>query len=247
LTAALFLTWPEIDMAVEHLFADGVSGFPLRHHPVAKWFNTLINNLAAILILFTLLGLILTSRMHAPFAGLWRRQHGFVFSAIVLGPGVIANFVFKEHWGRARPRQIAEFGGAQDFSPPLVMTDQCATNCSFVSGDASMAFAMLARGAAVLALVFGLFIGLVRMVQGAHFLSDVLFAGYFVVGTILILKYFMLDGWHAPAHQPWLRATLFPKQGDQTVQSGAQMGSKPPADKGRFWLFFGSKPQDFGL
>ena len=224
LTAALFLLAPQIDIAVEHWFADGQNGFPLRHHPLAKFLNELINFLAALVGLVTLVGLIVTSLAKGPFLKLWRRQHGFLFASLVIGPGLIANLLFKENWGRARPRQILEFGGTQEFSPPLLISDQCASNCSFVSGDASMAFAMLAPALLVkkyqkpaiwAALFFGLLIGLTRMVQGAHFLSDVIFAGVFVIATVLLLYSVMIAPWSPPAHTPWLWRTLFPPKTKQ--------------------------------
>jgi len=32
---------------------------------------------------------------------------------MIIGPGLLVNTVFKEHWGRARPSQVEEFGGQQ--------------------------------------------------------------------------------------------------------------------------------------
>jgi lipid A 4'-phosphatase len=201
-SAIVFLVAPQIDLSVAHLFANGSEGFPLARHPIAKWFNGLINNLAVVVALFSIGGLAYTAIRKRALFGLWLRHYGFLFLSLLIGPGLIANALFKENWGRARPRQILEFGGTQGFSPPLLLADQCPSNCSFVSGDASMAFALLAlallapkwRGVAISsALIFGFWIGLVRIVQGAHFFSDVIFAGIFVCATILILKAFLLD------------------------------------------------------
>lgn len=207
-SAIVFLTAPQIDLAVEHLFANGQDGFPLKSHPLAKGFNSLINFLAGIIALVSLMGLAVTAYAKRDFLGLWFHHYAFLFLSLLIGPGLIANLLFKENWGRARPRQVLEFGGTQDFSPALLVADQCASNCSFVSGDASMAFALLALAflapsrrklAVILALAFGLWIGLIRMVQGAHFLSDVIFAGIFVSATILVLKALLLDNWTKPA------------------------------------------------
>src|SRR5690606_38611793 len=63
------------------------------------------------------------------------RRWIFLFLALAIGPGLVANTVFKDHWGRARPREITQFGGEAHFSPPLVLSDQCRRNCSFVAGD----------------------------------------------------------------------------------------------------------------
>lgn len=49
-----------------------------------------------------------------------RRFFAFVALLMILGPGVLVNAVFKEYWGRPRPREIVEFGGQRAFVPPLV-------------------------------------------------------------------------------------------------------------------------------
>ena len=53
----------------------------------------------------------------------------FIALGLVLGPiigcGLIANFYFKDNWGRARPYQIEEFGGNLIYTPPLIKSDQC--------------------------------------------------------------------------------------------------------------------------
>src|SRR4029450_6665131 len=104
-----------------------------------------------------------------------------------LAPGVVANLVFKEHWGRPRPIDVAEFGGDEHFRPWWDPRGDCPKNCSFVAGEPSGAFWTLA-GAAVVppqwralaysaAVAFGAAVGVLRMAAGAHFFSDVVFAG----------------------------------------------------------------------
>jgi lipid A 4'-phosphatase len=118
----------------------------------------------------------------------------------VTGPMLLVNGVFKDHWGRARPSQVVEFGGTQQFTRAALPADQCPKNCSFVSGHASVGFYFLAlafvwprRRALWLAAgtALGLGVGLVRIVQGGHFLSDVLFAGIVVYLTARILHALM--------------------------------------------------------
>ena len=122
------------------------------------------------------------------------RPQGAVCSSspsMALGPGLLANTVFKDHWGRARPAQIEAFGGSHHFTPAPLPAAQCARNCSFVSGHAALGFSLVAfafllppgrrrhRGIAA-ALGFGALVGLVRIAQGGHFLSDVVYAGLLV-------------------------------------------------------------------
>jgi lipid A 4'-phosphatase len=121
--------------------------------------------------------------------------------ALFVGPGLVANLMLKDNWGRARPRDVIEFGGKKPFTPALVPASQCQRNCSFVSGEASSMFtagfaaAMVwpqARAALLVGgVAAGLAAGLVRMAQGAHFLSDIVFAGVFMALTVSILHVLM--------------------------------------------------------
>jgi lipid A 4'-phosphatase len=126
----------------------------------------------------------------------WRRRAAsWLYLALCfgVGPGLVANTLLKDQWGRARPAQILEFGGSKAFTPPLVPADQCARNCSFVSGEAASMFAVFYATALIVpqwslstmiaGTIVGLAAGLVRVAQGGHFLSDVVFAGVFMALT----------------------------------------------------------------
>lgn len=114
----------------------------------------------------------------------WRKPLAFIVLAGALGPGLVVNAVFKEHWQRARPYQVAEFGGSQQFTRAGMITDQCQNNCSFVSGHVACGFFLTSlllvtrrrRVWAVAGIASGLIIGLARMADSAHWLSDVLWA-----------------------------------------------------------------------
>ena len=113
---------------------------------------------------------------------------------LALAPGVVANVVLKEHWGRPRPIDVAEFSGDEHFRPWWDPRGDCPKNCSFVAGEPSGAFwtlAPAARGAAAVAGArlcggarFGAAVGVLRMAAGAHFFTDVVFAGVF---TFLVI------------------------------------------------------------
>jgi lipid A 4'-phosphatase len=116
----------------------------------------------------------------------WRLPLAFFVIAGTLGPGAVVNLVFKDHWQRARPYQVQEFGGDKQFTRATVMTDQCDNNCSFVSGHVACGFFLASlmlvhqRRKFVWAGVgtsAGLVIGFARMADHAHWLSDVLWAG----------------------------------------------------------------------
>jgi membrane-associated PAP2 superfamily phosphatase len=108
--------------------------------------------------------------------------------ALMLGPLLLTNGVLKSYYGRPRPQQVVEFGGDQPFRPVLLPTFDPKEN-SFPSGHAAAGFALLLpyfflrRGSpgwayAVLGtgLAFGGVMGMVRMAQGGHFFSDVLWS-----------------------------------------------------------------------
>ena len=132
----------------------------------------------------------------------FHRSALFILISLALGPGLLVHTVFKDHWGRARPSQITEFGGTKKYSPPLLIADQCDKNCSFVSGHAAVAFFICAfallftgwRRTAIYTagIIFGLWIGFIRMAMGGHFFSDIIFAGIFTLLTVHLVYYFML-------------------------------------------------------
>lgn len=141
---------------------------------------------------------------------LWRldkRAGLYLLLALALGPGLMVNTLFKDQWGRARPAQIEQFGGDKQFTPAWVMSDQCEKNCAFVSGHASvgfyvMAFAFVLRRRRVWLLsgiALGVLVGIARMAQGGHFLSDVLFCGFIVYWAALIAYGLVYRRWPARA------------------------------------------------
>lgn len=181
----LFLAAPGIDLAVSAFFHEPGNGFPLGHSAWAQLFyqgSPLLVRLWVVIL------------VTAALASLWQRFRGlrrpalFLLAVLAVGPGLVVT-VLKDHWDRARPHQIVEFGGDKQFTPAWVIADQCEDNCSFVSGHASGAFSLLAlawvfprrrRFWLAAGLLWGAHMGLVRMAQGGHFLSDVVFAGFVV-------------------------------------------------------------------
>ena len=129
----------------------------------------------------------------------WRRSGAFLVLLLILGPGLLVNSVFKEHWGRPRPREIAEFGGKKQFLHPW-QKGESGNGRSFPSGHSSAAFYLASpyliyrrndRKRACLWLVggslFGIVMSIARITQGAHFLSDTVWAFGMVALCALIL------------------------------------------------------------
>lgn len=130
-----------------------------------------------------------------------KRQAFFLLLLLALGPGLLVNVVLKDHLGRARPREIHEFGGRYAFTP-IWRHGDTGKNSSFPSGHAAVAFYLMApwfvlrgrnrmQAAWWLAggLAYGSLVGTARILQGGHFLLDVLWAGglVYLSGEIITL------------------------------------------------------------
>jgi membrane-associated PAP2 superfamily phosphatase len=119
----------------------------------------------------------------------WRRPALFLVLVAAIGPGLLVNVVFKDHYGRPRPREVQELGGEDRFLPVWVKGHDPQAK-SFPCGHCSMGFYLSTpylvlrrrRRAAALAFLvsgigFGFALGAARMMAGGHFLSDVVWSG----------------------------------------------------------------------
>lgn len=133
------------------------------------------------------------SKMDLVEVQLIRLRSAFLCLLLLIGPGLLINGGLKSVWGRPRPLQCQEFGGDQTFRHVGEWTLQKFPNSSFPSGHASIAFFMMApafimRSSEIWGrrlwmcggLAYGLAMGFTRVLQGGHFLSDVLWAGMIV-------------------------------------------------------------------
>lgn len=220
-TAAVFSLWPDFDIYVaKALLLDTSSPWTPLASTARMFFKnafTLFCVGAGILAITVFVRSRFVEFQHAA-AGL------FVAICLAIGPGLVTQIVFKSFWGRARPRQIVELGGTKTFTPALVPSDQCDWNCSFISGEASSIFAAFFILAALIPsarkrlIVIGIGIGglagLVRIVQGGHFLSDVLFSALIMFATAFALRWLLIDMARAPLaiirdyHPPSLKPPL---------------------------------------
>lgn len=175
--------WPELDLWAASFF---MGDSPPLDSETWWWIELINQYLPALFRVWLLLSLAAWLYARAKKSALqWRLALVFVAAAGTLGPGAVVNWGFKEHWQRARPYQVENFGGTQRFTRAAVITDQCDNNCSFVSGHVACGFFLTSlmllhrrRAARWLAAgtVAGLLVGFARMSAGAHWLSDVLWA-----------------------------------------------------------------------
>lgn len=191
LVGGVFAIAPSFDLEVARFFTrPETRDFLALAHPYLEGLR--LFNFQLTLLLLSLTVAALGVKMVRPDTTMLlpARMSLLVFAIFTLGPGLLANGILKMFWGRPRPRMLAEFGGTHDFMAWWDPTGTCISNCSFVSGEASSAFAVLALAALVpapfryaaigAALLYGIMVGFIRIAVGAHFLSDVLFAGVFI-------------------------------------------------------------------
>jgi len=202
LTGVLFALWPELDLMGSGFF-HGPDGFAGNGHGL-KGLRGVLYFLPVIVMGLFLLAWVLG------WVGGWfgwpllealqprGRSVLFLALGLALGPGLLVNVILKEYWDRPRPQQVQEFGGALAFRPWYKIDGACEKNCSFVSGETSGAFWLVAPAslappplrlpAVALALGVGVLTGVMRVAFGGHFPSDVLFAGLFTLILVALLR-----------------------------------------------------------
>jgi lipid A 4'-phosphatase len=206
---------PAVDLPLSRLFYHPGEGFFLDQSWPAQLLYHGTVWLSATLALGLLGVLAWASLAGAPRKAL-RNAAAYAVLALAIGPGLVANTLLKDHWGRPRPEQVRQFGGSSDFVPALWPTGSCGHNCSFVSGHAAAGFFLmtgawiwprrrwwwLGAGAAA-----GTLIGLGRIVQGGHFFRDVLGAGIVVYLTDdWLYRWMLARGWLPPPPPPAKKA-----------------------------------------
>jgi lipid A 4'-phosphatase len=211
LALAVFFFIPQVDLATSRLFYDAKGGFVLADwRPVVMLYRAIpwITWCTLILIVAAAAWLFLLGR---PLWRFDRRALVFLVASMAIASGLLVNSILKDHWGRARPAQVDAFGGSHHFTRALLPAAECDRNCAFVSGHAALGFSLVAfafllppgrtrrRGIAA-AIGFGALVGLGRIAQGAHFLSDVVFAGLIVYGVTALLYWWIVqcDGLATP-------------------------------------------------
>ncbi len=209
LTAALlpFVVWPGIDLWVARLFYLPGEGFPLDDNPVAGFARDQIWNLCIVGFVAALaaFGWSFVRAGRIP-----RRIWGLILAFYVLGPGLLTHAILKSEWHRARPANIAAFGGEAGFTGPFAQAGACDHNCSFVAGEVAGAVTLALaaiwilpalprlwqrRWLAAACVVVALASSVLRMGMGRHFLSDCVFASLFMFAIWSLLSRALPAGW----------------------------------------------------
>ncbi len=187
---------PSLDLYISALFYYGESKFVLQSYDLV---SILFRDILLPLIVIYILILPIVGR----FTGVDRIFFSYKFSfkeifllwiSQIISVLIFVNLILKNFWGRARPNDVIQLGGRESFSPWYEISNACETNCSFVSGDASVGFSIIILYLITKKLIFlyssivvGFVLGLIRIMAGGHFLSDIFFAGIFMVVLNIIL------------------------------------------------------------
>lgn len=199
---AIFSKFPGLDLLVSARYFDTAIGFFRAKEPLVlalyNWTPILGRALFLVMLLHALLAPWLARALAAMgraelaqrCRGPWRHLSAVFVCAALLGPGLVIEGVLKNTVGRPRPVQTAPFGGPAPYQPPFALGDAPEGHRSFVSSHAATGFALMALGLTcrpaarrrwlLVGLMAGSAIGAGRIMQGGHFLSDIVFAFYAV-------------------------------------------------------------------
>src|ERR1700678_1774708 len=193
LALAVFAIWPELDlMGARYFYHQG--GFFGRND--FERFGRDFFRVTPFVVLAVYAALWAAKRLGA---GLPRAPSGramiFLIATMIIGPGLIVNLGFKDHWHRPRPIQTQEFNGPNPFAPWYDDNGGCKRNWSFPSGEASAGCWVVApasvlpppwRGPAMVPpFAFGFGASLLRLAFGGHYLSDVMLGG---LVTLIVIE-----------------------------------------------------------
>lgn len=194
----LFMAFPYVDIYISRMVFD--HGFYLRQ----RWWTTFTHeSMSAFLCLSmaAVVGLYVWNKLSKRnLCGLDGKRVVYLFLVLIVGAGLIVNVVLKDNFGRARPRDIAEFGGSKLYTPPFIASGECDKNCSFSSGEAAGGFFALvlawtlSRRRALVIAGFGLgaFVSFCRIASGAHFFSDAVVSFFVMLIVADVLYYYLV-------------------------------------------------------
>jgi lipid A 4'-phosphatase len=186
----VFGFYPALDLKISAPFFDPIKkDFMLRWSPLLGFMRDAAMWVVAALVAPAFVALvvkIVRPRGRLLIAG---RAMVFLIATLALAPGLVTNVILKDYWPRSRPIDVPQFNGEEHFTAWWDPRGGCPKNCSFVGGEPSGAFWTLAPAAICppawrsvaygAALLFGIGVGALRLVFGAHFFTDIVFSGVF--------------------------------------------------------------------
>ena len=190
----------DIGMARWFYRPEAADHWPLAHQ--LPW-SLLYRSSTWITAALVLTGLAALAASFAPARSAWRRPAVLLLLSVAIGPGLLGNALFKDHWQHPRPRDLVQFGGSLHYAPaPLPGTE---SGASFPCGHCTVGFLFgcgwwiwkrrrprWAAASLALGLALGLLLGVGRMAAGAHFFSDVVWSALLAFAVVHVLHYYVL-------------------------------------------------------
>lgn len=199
---AVFSKAPGLDLLVSANYFSLAQGFFHRQDPMVlalyDWTPRLGRGLVVALMVYALMAPLVSrwfsrqgrAGLAAQCIGPWRHAAVIALCCALLGNGLVIEGALKNFMGRPRPVQVVQFGGTDTYQGPFAIGQDPPNHRSFVSSHAAAGFALISLGLTcgpvwrrrwfLIGLVSGSVVGLGRMMQGGHFLSDIIFAFYAV-------------------------------------------------------------------
>lgn len=197
LNLVLFL-YPAIDTAVSSLAFNG-DKFVFAKNEFVRSLREIHQDVLRYILPMMLPSIVLYSIWPRPLRILAPHRALFVLASFGIGSLAVVH-TLKVLIGRARPSDTSLFGGDKEFSPAWQLVDMCGASCSFPSGEAAAAAALLSfvvyfprrtRWAFLAAIVpLATVLSANRVLVGAHFFSDVALAWLMVFFvTVCLWRY----------------------------------------------------------
>jgi len=196
-SSVLLVQFSSIDIRVSSAFFE--EGFYFRDEWYATWLRNGVTYFLWLSIA-SVAGMYAFNRFSRQnLCGVDGRKVLYLLMVLIIGAGLIVNVILKDNFGRARPRDVEEFGGTKQFTPAFVISDECHDNCSFSSGEGAGAFYSLSLALAfsrrremlLAGIAFGGVVSLGRIAAGAHFFSDSVVSFFVMLLVTDVLYYYM--------------------------------------------------------
>src|SRR3954447_25984024 len=134
IVGVVFAVSPHLDIAISRLFFnEAYRVFPVQYSLVARHLRDVFSYIVAALVAPAFIAIALKLFLPHRQMLIAGRAAIFMIATLALAPGLMANAILKDYWGRPRPAEIQEFYGPEKFVPWWDPRGSCDKNCSFVA------------------------------------------------------------------------------------------------------------------